>query len=170
MASLMEELLLCMDGETEQYEKLINLNEEKKESIIHQKLDVLEAITVKEQTIADSLLDLEKKRVHVLRNMAVVMGRDGEEITVSWMIDNLSNQPLEQRQLREAKDKLKNAADQVQIYNIQVQNLLRQALEMVEFDMNLIKAARQAPQTSNYGRDAVTTGSLLGRSGFDAKQ
>ena len=46
MASLMEELLLTMDGETEQYEKLISLNGEKKDSIIHKKLDVLEAITV----------------------------------------------------------------------------------------------------------------------------
>ena len=166
----MEELLLCMDGETEQYEKLINLNEEKKDSIIHQKLDALEAITIEEQSIADSLLNLEKKRVHVLRNMATVMGRDGEEITVSWMINNLSNQPLEQEQLREAKEKLVSAADKVRIYNTQNQNLLKQAIEMVEFDINLVKASRQAPQTSNYGRDAVTTGSLLGRSGFDAKQ
>ena len=55
MASLMDELLLTMDGEREQYEKLISLNGEKKDSIIHKKLDVLEAITVEEQAIADTL-------------------------------------------------------------------------------------------------------------------
>ena len=58
MASLMEELLLTMDGETEQYEKLISLNDEKKDSIIYKKLDVLEAITVQEKAIADALLEL----------------------------------------------------------------------------------------------------------------
>lgn len=170
MASLMEELLSTMDGETEQYEKLISLNGEKKDSIIHKKLDVLESITEQEQAIADSLLELEKKRGSLLRNMATVLGRDGEKITVSWMIDNLSNQPVEQEQLRMAKNRLTKAADDMQVLNFQNQNLLRQAIEMVEFDLTLIKSMRQAPQTSNYGRDAETTGDLLGRSGFDAKQ
>ena len=170
MASLMDELLLTMDGETEQYEKLISLNGEKKDSIIHKKLDVLEAITAQELAIADSLLELEKRRAELLRHIAAVMGHDGEQITVSWMIDNLENQPVEQKQLITAKGKLKAAADNAQMLNNQTQNLLRQALEMIEFDITLIKSARQAPQTSNYGRDAVTTGDLLGKSGFDAKQ
>ncbi len=170
MASLMEELLLTMDGETEQYEKLISLNGEKKDSIIHKKLDVLEAITVQEQAIADSLLELEKKRGSLLRSIASVMGHDGEEITVSWMIDNLTGQPVEQKQLLTAKGKLIKAADDMRVLNFQNQNLLRQALEMVEFDITLIKSMKQAPQTSNYGRDAETTGELLGKSGFDAKQ
>ncbi|MCR4567775.1 MAG: flagellar protein FlgN [Pseudobutyrivibrio sp.] len=170
MASLMDELLLTMDGETEQYEKLINLNGEKKDSIIHKKLDVLEAITVQEQAIADALLELEKKRQDLLRSIAAVMGHDGEPITVSWMIDNMAGQPVERQQLIEAKDKLKEAAANVQVLNFQNQNLLRQAIEMVEFDITLLKSAKQAPQTSNYGKDAETTGNLLGKSGFDAKQ
>jgi len=170
VASLMEELLLTMDGETEQYEKLINLNGEKKDSIIHKKLDVLEAITVQEQAIADALLELEKKRQDLLCSIAAVMGHEGEPITVSWMIDNMAGQPVERQQLIAAKDKLKEAAANVQVLNFQTQNLLRQAIEMVEFDITLLKSAKQAPQTSNYGRDAETTGNLLGKSGFDAKQ
>ena len=170
MASLMDELLLTMEGERSQYEKLISLNGEKKDSIIHKKLDVLEAITAQEQAIADSLLELERRRAELLRHIAAVMGHDGEQITVSWMIDNLSNQPVEQKQLINAKSKLQEAASNVQVLNFQTQNLLRQAIEMVEFDITLIKSARQAPQTSNYGRDAETTGDLLGKSGFDAKQ
>ena len=89
---------------------------------------------------------------------------------MSWMIDNLANQPVERKQLITARGKLKEAADNAQVLNIQTQNLLRQALEMIEFDITLIKSSKQAPQTSNYGRDAETTGNLLGKSGFDAKQ
>ena len=170
MASLMDELLLTMDGETEQYEKLISLNGEKKDSIIHKKLDVLEQVTVQEQAIADSLLVLEDKRAKILRNIATVMGHDGEQITVSWMISNLDNQPVEKEKLMSAKDKLVKAAGEVQVLNFQTQNLLRQAIEMVEFDITLIKSAKQAPLTSNYGRDAETTGDILGNRGFDAKQ
>ena len=170
MASLMDELLLTMEGERSQYEKLIGLSGEKKESIIHKKLDVLESITVQEQAIADSLLKLEDKRHHLLCSMATVMGHDGEEISVSWMIDNLANQPVEQKKLSKAKDALVTAANSAQVLNFQTQNLLRQALEMVEFDITLIKSSKQAPQTANYGRNAVSTGEILGNRGFDAKQ
>ncbi|WP_051524525.1 flagellar protein FlgN [Pseudobutyrivibrio sp. MD2005] len=170
MASLMDELLLTMEGERSQYEKLISLNGEKKDSIIHKKLDVLEAVTIQEQAIADSLCALEKKRLSIMKSIAAVMGHEGEEVTVSWMISNLSNQPVEQKKLTEAKDKLVKAADDVQILNFQTQNLLKQAIEMVEFDITLIKSAKQAPQTSNYGRNAETTGTILGNRGFDAKQ
>ncbi len=166
----MDELLLTMEGERSQYEKLISLNGEKKDSIIHKKLDVLEAVTIQEQAIADSLCALEKKRLSIMKSIAAVMGHEGEEVTVSWMISNLSNQPVEQKKLTEAKDKLVKAADDVQILNFQTQNLLKQAIEMVEFDITLIKSAKQAPQTSNYGRNAETTGTILGNRGFDAKQ
>jgi len=170
VASLMEELLNIMDCETEQYEKLINLHETKRDSIIHQKLDVLEEVTAQEQGIANSLLELEKKRTAALEKMAVVMGKSGEKITISWMIDNLDGQPVEQEKLKAARGKLRRAADEMQVLNGQIQVLLKQAMEMVEFDITLLKSSRQAPQTSNYGKDAYTTGNLLGRSGFDAKQ
>ena len=170
MASLMEELLLTMDGETEQYEKLISLNDKKKDSIIYKKLDVLEAITVQEQAIADALLELEKKRQGLMQSIAAVMGHENDQITVSWMIDNLAGQPVEQRKLITARGKLREAADNAQILNFQTQNLLRQAIEMVEFDITLLKSVKQAPQTSNYGKNAETTGDLLGNRGFDAKQ
>ena len=170
MASLMEELLLTMDGETEQYEKLISLNDKKKDSIIYKKLDVLEAITVQEQAIADALLELEKKRQGLMQSIAAVMGHENDQITVSWMIDNLAGQPVEQKKLITARGKLREAADNAQILNFQTQNLLRQAIEMVEFDITLLKSVKQAPQTSNYGKNAETTGDLLGNRGFDAKQ
>ena len=170
MASLMDELLLTMEGERSEYEKLINLNGEKKDSIIHKKLDVLEAITVQEQAIADALLELEKKRQGLMQNIAAVMGCEDDQITVSWMIDNLAGQPVEQKKLITARGKLREAADNAQVLNFQTQNLLRQALEMVEFDITLLKSAKQAPQTSNYGRNAETTGDVLGNRGFDAKQ
>ena len=48
--------------------------------------------------------------------------------------------------------------------------LLAQAIEMTEFDITLFKSMRQAPETANYDKSAYTTGTILGSSGFDAKQ
>ena len=54
--------------------------------------------------------------------------------------------------------------------NQQNEALLKQALEMVEFDLTLLRSMRQAPETANYNKNAYNTGDLLGGSGFDAKQ
>ena len=103
-------------------------------------------------------------------SMATVMGQDGKELTISWMIDKLASRPNDARRLKEARDALVKAADEMKFENTQVQRLLTQAMEMVEYDMTLLKSVRQAPQTANYNSAGVGTGELLGSSGFDAKQ
>ena len=56
--------------------------------------------------------------------------------------------------------------------NNQNRELINHAMEMVEFDMNLIQAMKKAPETAQYNRGAYNTGNVMGvnRSGFDAKQ
>jgi hypothetical protein len=49
--------------------------------------------------------------------------------------------------------------------------LLKESLEMIEFNINIARSARVAPQTANYGKTA--TESMAGIStaaSFDAKQ
>ena len=56
--------------------------------------------------------------------------------------------------------------------NEQNRILIENALEMVEFDMNMLQAMKAAPETANYNRGAFNTGTLMGvdAGGFDAKQ
>ena len=56
--------------------------------------------------------------------------------------------------------------------NEQNSELLNSALEMVEFEMNLLQAAETAPETANYNRGAYNAGDTMGviDHGFDAKQ
>ena len=102
--------------------------------------------------------------------MAVVLGKDGEDITISAMIEMLERQPSEQAKLIQAKDELVAQASQMQIANQQNEILLRHAMEMVEFDLTLLKSLKQAPETANYDKNAYNTGEILGGSGFDTKQ
>jgi hypothetical protein len=43
---------------------------------------------------------------------------------------------------------------------------------MVNFDLSLIQAMRQAPETANYNKGAYSSGSIMGSANgmFDAKQ
>ena len=66
MASLVEELLDVMGKETEGYEKLYALSEEKRQGIVHRDLEALESVVSKENDITSDLKNLENKRAQIL--------------------------------------------------------------------------------------------------------
>ena len=170
MASLVEELLIDLQTETGTYQELVDLSDVKREAIIHGKVDELEGITAQEEEISNRLKSLETKRTNLLKDMAVVLGHDGEQMTVTKVIEQLGSQPKEQQALTEARDRLVETASQLQFANQQNSILLQQALEMVEFDLTLFKSLKQAPETANYNRSAYNTGDLLGGGSFDTSQ
>lgn len=170
MASLVDDLVLVLKEETVGYDELTDASTKKREAIVEHSLEQLEEYTAKEQEISSKLKNLEKKRLRILGDMAVVLGHDGEIMTVSQVANVLGKQPSEQKALIEARDKLVQAASRMQLMNQQNEILLKQAMEMVEFDLTLFKSMRQAPETANYGKDAYNTGDILPSGGFDAKQ
>lgn len=170
MASLMEDLLDVLEQERQQYIELSELGETKRDVIIHNRIPELQQITEKEQNAASVLANLAKRRTQVLTDMATVLGKDPEQMTVLKMVGYLEGQPKEQERLSQMRESLLEAGTRMALINEQNQTLLKQAMEMVEFDLTLLKSMRQAPETANYNKDAYTTGDLLGGSGFDAKQ
>lgn len=170
MASLVEELLIDLQTENDTYQELVDLSDVKREAIIHGKVDELEDITAREEEISNRLKSLETKRTNILKDMAVVLGHDGEQMTVTNVIEQLDTQPKEQQALTEARDRLVETASQLQFANQQNSILLQQALEMVEFDLTLFKSLKQAPETANYNKSAYNTGDLLGGGSFDTSQ
>lgn len=170
MASLVEELLSVLDEETSRYEELYGVSVDKRETIVHRDLEGLEKVSARESSISGALKNLENKRVKILKDMSVVLGRDDETLSVTEIILMLDKQPKEQEALTEARDRLVKAATNMQFMNQQNAVLLSQAIEMVEFDLTLFKSMRQAPETANYGKDAYSTGDILPTGGFDAKQ
>lgn len=170
MASLVEELLDVITLEEKKYEALYELSREKRTYVVHRQIPELEEITTKEQNVSSDLKNLENKRVRVLQDMSVVLGHEGETLTVTEIINLLSNQPKEQEALRDARDRLVRAANRMQVLNEQNEKLLQQALEMVEFDLTLIKSMKVAPETGNYNRSAYNTGDVLPLGGFDTRR
>ena len=170
MASLVEDLLNILSQEKDGYDRLYSLSEKKRDAIVHQKLPKLEELVTKEQNVSSDLKNLENKRVAALKGMSAVLGHDDELLTVTQIIDLLANQPKEQEALRTARDELVRSANRMQLLNEQNAILLQQAMEMVQFDLNLFKNLKQAPETANYNKGAYNTGDYLPSGGFDAKQ
>ena len=76
------------------------------------------------------------------------------------------------KRLSDVHDKLSATVKQIRQVNEGNAELIKNALEMVNFDLSVVQAMRQAPETANYSRGGINTGSMLGGSagGFDAKQ
>ncbi len=170
MASLMEDFMDVLEKENGEYGRLTELSREKRQIIIDGNIPALEEITGREQEITSILKNLEKKREEVVNDMSIVLSKKPEDLTVTNMIAFLNKQPKEQQKLMELKEKLHNTLAEMADINGQNEVLLKQAMEMAEFDLTLFKSMRQAPVTANYDKRANNTGDLLGSGGFDAKQ
>ncbi len=171
MASLIEELIDTLKKENEEYGKLLDLSKRKAAVIVARDIPALEKITDDEQIVVSAIGNLDAKRAQVTADIADVINKDVESLKLSVLIDLLSKQPGEQKALSEIHDKLKVTVDNVRSINESNRQLIEQSLEMVEFDLNMMRAMRQAPETNNYGRSAVSVGETLGSvRGFDAKQ
>lgn len=170
MASLMEDFIDVLEKENEEYERLTELSTEKRQIIINGDVPALEDMTGKEQEITSNLKNLENKREQVVKDMAIVLSKKPEELTITNMIAFLDKQPEEQQKLQDIRERLKATLTKMADINTQNEILLTQAMEMVEFDLTLFKSMRQAPTTANYDKRANNTGDVLGNRGFDAKQ
>ena len=84
----------------------------------------------------------------------------------------LSSRPDEQQKLAMVHDRLKTVVHAVRRVNEQNRELIKEALEMVSVNLNMLQAMKAAPETANYDRSAYNAGMQMGvdKVGFDAKQ
>ena len=172
MASLMENLIDVLDRESTEYEALFQLSQRKTPIIASGDLTELQKITDEEQELVSRIHNLDKQRAEVTADIADVLNRDVNELKLSALITMLASRPAEQQALANAHDRLQAAVRGLKRINEQNSELLNSALEMVEFEMNLLQAAKAAPETANYNRTAYNAGDTMGvaNHGFDAKQ
>ncbi len=171
MASLIEELIDTLDREEKLYANLIPVQEEKIRAIIAKDLGALEQLSGKEQKMVDEVANLENKRVRVTDDITTVLGKPQGSLNLERIIELLKSQPSEQRQLQTLHDRLRRTMTRLQELNVQNKSLLDEALEMVEFNMNVIRSTRMSSGSSNYSNTATQVDMPnMGAGVFDAKQ
>ena len=172
MASLMENLIDTLGQESREYEQLLALTRKKTRIIASANLEDLQKITDDEQQIVSRISNLAKKRVEVTADIANVLNRDVTQLKLTDLVDMMSGRAADQEKLAAVHDSLKVTVRELQRINEQNKTLLEDALEMVQFEMNLLQASKAAPETANYTRNAYNSGAQMGVSNgnFDAKQ
>ena len=161
-----------LDKECKEYKKLQILADKKTPAIVKGDIESLEKITDDEQEIVGRIQNMEKLRREVLADIANVVNRDVNDLKLINLIQMLDKRPEQQTQLVDVQARLKSTIDALQRTNDKNQMLLKDALDMVGFNLNMIQALKTAPQTANYTKGAYCSGSALGimQGGFDARQ
>lgn len=172
MASLLENLIDVLDSETGQYEQLVTLAESKTSAIVAGDIENLGKIMEEEQEIVGRIQGMEKKRNKFLADIANVVNRDVETLKLIDLIQMLESMPDQQQKLADVQKHMRTTIDKLRETNGKNQMLLSERLDMVNFNLDMIRAMKSAPQTANYSKDAYTNGQSLGilHGGFDAKQ
>ncbi len=172
MASLMENLIEILNKESDSYEGLLETSRKKTAVIVRGDLEALTQLTEEEQAKTNIIVNLDKKRDEIMKDMANVLNKDVNTLKLTSLVEILSSRPGEQKALAAAIDRIKRSAGALLQVNRQNSELLKNSIEMVEFELNLLQAAKAAPETANYSRGAYNTGDTMGvaRKGFDARQ
>lgn len=172
MASLMENLIEVLEEESREYRSLLGLSMEKTPVIVSGDLEKLAKITDEEQIVVSRINQLDGKRQEVFADIANVINKDVKTLKLADLIAMLASRPKEQQELAKVHDELSSVVHEVSRVNGQNRVLIQNALEMVEFDMNMLQAMKTGPETANYNKGAYNTGAQIGLNvgGFDAKQ
>ncbi len=175
MASLIENLIVELNEEYAVYEKLLEVSMEKTSSIISNNLDRLRATTDKEQELVDTVTSLEVKRNNTMANIASVLNRKTTDLKISDIVNFLEGQPEFREPLMEINEKLAKLARKLKEVNAHNQNLIKESLAMIEYNINLLQNMNRAPETAEYSREMFrgqggygAQGEMPGR--FDTKQ
>ena len=170
MASLMEELIATLQKETEAYQELLPVVQQKTQAIISNDLKKVQEITELEQAAISSVNGLERKRTEIMNNIGIVLNKKVSDLTLPKLIKLLDRQPQEQQKLAEIHKELTTVLKRVAEVNGHNKNLIEQSLEMISYNMNLLQSTRIVPG-NNYTKSAGQWDMTASQTGmFDAKQ
>ena len=170
MASLIETLIDVLDKENTEYEGLLDLSKDKTSAIVHGDVDKLQELLGHEQKYIDRINALEDKRQQNVKDICNVLNLSEKGMKIDMIIEMLNKQPKEHDALQEVHLKLKRTLNQLTRINDNNKVLLKESMDMIEFEMNLVKNSVVAPQTGNYSKGAYEQVNMAGTGCFDAKQ
>ena len=139
MASLVEVLIDTLTKEESEYVTLLDLSRKKTPVVVAGDLEKLQKITDEEQSVVNRLVSLDSKRAETMNDIAEVMNKDVKTLKLSHLIEMLEKRPAERDALRALHDQLKATVGELRMINDQNRELIRQSLDIVDFNLNLIK-------------------------------
>ena len=159
MASLINSLIDILTEQEGLYKEVTALSLEKKEYIIQNDTEALRAILEKENSAVARALRADKERAGIMDNIAIVLGKEPSDITLSSIIASLKNQD-ESEALANIAFRIQKAANEMKMANEDNKVLIESALGYIEYSINAIHSMND-DALLYAGDDMVEASSIL---------
>ncbi|RKD23540.1 FlgN protein [Caminicella sporogenes DSM 14501] len=150
MNKSVEQLILTLNKEYDVYAEVLKLAKKKKKVIIEGKVKELDSITGKEQVMIVTLGKLEKIRESIVNNIIKEMEIKDEIENITELVEYFDDE--EREKVLEIRKKLVEILDEVKKENNLNSELIKQSLEYIEFNKNLLMTLNN--QGVTYGANA----------------
>ena len=140
MAGLVSNLIDILKGQIELFQQINALSVDKKQHIIKNDTEALRAVVAKENEIVPKILRTDKNRQLVMKDICTVLNKKEEDMTLTKLIDLIEGQP-DHKELKEVVEELKSVADEMKVLNDSIKVLIENALEYVNFNINMIHSS-----------------------------
>jgi flagellar biosynthesis/type III secretory pathway chaperone len=142
MAGMINQLIDILGEQATRCEELLGLAKEKRDIIVKNEIEALQKITNLENMVISQNNRLEKQRVSLAADIAEVLGKRGQVLDIAALIECMAGQP-QQEPLREAGNRLRTVLHELKEANDFNHVLIQNALEYVDYSLNLIRTSAQ---------------------------
>ena len=156
-----------VDKQIEIYDELLEIAARKKTAVIENNLESLSEITALENTLLGKCSRLDKQRETLFADIAFVLNRKNETITLSKLVELIKGQPEEQR-LISIRNRAMDSLNRLKKINELNKILIETALEHIDYSMNILRSTlNPQPYYCDLAGNEIN---LPGKMFFDAKQ
>ena len=149
MAGLISNLIVTLKGQSDLYRQITALSVRKKECIIKNDIEDLRGIVSEENVLVPKVIRSDKVREQIMKDICTVLNKKEEELTLTNLVNLMENQ-LEHKELNEAVEELKTAAEEMRELNEANKALVEHALEYIDYNINVIHSSfSEAPAGYN---------------------
>ena len=147
---LLKQLIEILKKEYQEYEKLLSLAEQKKESLIENDVDRLSNLIDTEEEVLTTISDYDNQRDKLVYTLSQELEIDHQEINYSELIDHIPEEWV--KKLEPVRDKLLTIIDELHTINESNKMLIDEAIKLNNLTYKTI-AQIVNPDNRNYNPD-----------------
>jgi len=140
MAGLVSSLIDVLQGQVDLYNQIAALSARKKEFVIANDIDSLRDILAEENAVIPKVIRGDKDREKIMKDICTVLNKKEAELTLRGLVVLMENRP-EHVELAAVVTALGAAAAEVQRLNEDNKALVEQALEFIDYNINVIHSS-----------------------------
>jgi len=143
MGGVWEELAGILDAIGEEYLKMIELAEQKRDALVAVKVDKVNKIIAEEEALIKNIARLEGKRMMLVEQIARESGWTDQKIK---LLDLVERAPADfSGRMKQTGQKLADVVMRIALLNGINNNLLKQAMKIIEYNINILSNAQATP-------------------------